>query len=181
MVISERTQRILWTTVALTALVLAAATACLCHESGLRSALAPRSAYRVVHMAASLLSLQIHSFDELSQTSTPLRSTEGLDSFPSAWPGNTEGGQSAGQLCSCPVTRVAGPWEILSGRDDYVMQASGSPDGRYVAHTLYAGRGNRPIPDANLMLIDLATRLTRALTDEPGLEGFATWIRDSEQ
>jgi hypothetical protein len=82
----------------------------------------------------------------------------------------------AGQLYARPVTEDEVSWELVSGPEDYVIDVAVSPDGHYAAYTLYVGSGNRPIPRADLMLLDLSTRQTRQLTEGADFEGLATWI-----
>jgi hypothetical protein len=82
----------------------------------------------------------------------------------------------AGQLYARSVTDDEAQWELVSGPDDYVIHLAASPDGHYLAYTLYRGSGNRAIPRADLMLLDLSTHQTTQLTEDPEFEGLAAWI-----
>lgn len=83
----------------------------------------------------------------------------------------------AGQIYLHAVTTDESSWETVMGPQDYIIHISASPNGRYVACTLYRGSANRGIPRADLLLLDVATLQIKQLTDAPDFEGLATWIR----
>jgi hypothetical protein len=83
---------------------------------------------------------------------------------------------NAGQLYVRRITEDAAGWERVSGDQDYVLHMNASPDGRFLAYTLYRGSGNRPIPRADLMLLDLDSRQITPLTEGADFEGLADWL-----
>ena len=87
-------------------------------------------------------------------------------------------GIGAGQMYLRSAGASATGWERLTGLDDYVIHMAASPDGRYVAYTLYAGSSGQDsqVPQADLYLLDLSNRQDLRLTSEENFEGLATWV-----
>jgi Tol biopolymer transport system component len=65
-------------------------------------------------------------------------------------------------------------WRQLTAEDANVSYATASPDGRWAALTLMQGHGTGM--EADLYLLDLSNGQTQQLTQDPGYEGWATWV-----
>ena len=91
---------------------------------------------------------------------------------------SSQHGIGAGQMYLRSVEPRAESWQRLSNQDDYIIHMAPSPDGRYVAYTLYtgsSGQRNGP-PQADLYLLDLSSGQDLRLTTDKGFEGLAAWI-----
>lgn len=85
----------------------------------------------------------------------------------------------AGQLYAGSAEPEAERWERLVGPDDQVMDMAASPDGRYVAYTLFTGgpaHVSQPVPPADVYVLEIGHNQPVRLTADSGFEGLATWI-----
>ncbi|MBM4430810.1 MAG: hypothetical protein FJ026_10770 [Chloroflexi bacterium] len=89
----------------------------------------------------------------------------------------TQQGIGAGQMYLRAVEPPSAHWQRLGDPSDYVIHMAPSPDGRYVAYTVFAGAGQSGRPaQADLYLLDLDTMQKLQLTSDEGFEGLAAWI-----
>jgi len=73
-------------------------------------------------------------------------------------------------------------WTTLTNTQDGVFYPIVSPDGQYVAFTLFTNRpaaGSGSNPRADLYILRLGEHEPYRLTFDPGFEGLATWIPSS--